>query len=65
MKEGSYLYKEKTGNKAWPKLKDLANFFNVKFEDENLRGSEYDVLMLSRILFRMLKREDMNFMNRL
>ena len=65
MKEGSYIYKSTTGITAWPKLKDLAKFFNVKFEDENLHGSEYDVLILSRILFRMLKREDRNFMKKL
>lgn len=65
MKDKSSLYLEKNNTTKWIKLKDLAEFFNVELNENNLHGSEYDVLTLSRVLFRMLKLGDKNFLKKL
>jgi len=65
MKDKSSLYLEKNNTTKWIKLKDLAEFFNVELDENNLHGSEYDVLILSRVLFRMLKLGDKNFLKKL
>lgn len=65
MKDKSSLYLEKNNTTKWIKLKDLAEFFDVPLNENNLHGSEYDVLILSRILFRMLKLGDKNFLEKL
>lgn len=47
--------KGKGSNYKWPKLSELANFYNVPFEEDKLHGSLYDTTILGRIIFRMLK----------
>ncbi len=49
------------GNKGvykWPKLSELANFYNVPFKEDKLHGSLYDTIILGRIIYRMLKTEE-------
>lgn len=66
MKEGSALYKkENHDSKAWIKLKELASYFKIKVEEDDLHGSLYDTLILSRVLYKMLKYNDENFINKL
>lgn len=66
MKEGSELYKNANPlETGWLKLKALADFFKVKFEEDNLHGSQYDTLILSRVLFKMLKYGDKNLIEKL
>ncbi len=66
MKEGSELYKNAhPTEKGWLKLKGLSEFFKVSFEEDNLHGSQYDTLILSRILFKMLKYGDKKLIEKL
>ena len=47
-------------NYKWPKLMECANYYNVPFEESQLHGSYYDVLIMFRIFFKMMKHKTGN-----
>lgn len=46
---------ENLGTYKWPKLMECAQFYNVPFEENQLHGSLYDVLITFRVFFKMTK----------
>ena len=48
------------GNYKWPKLMECANYYNIPFEESQLHGSYYDVLIMFRIFFKMMKHKTGN-----
>ena len=48
-------------NEKFPKLNELASYLNVPWDNENLHGSTYDTLILGRCLYRLLQRQDTEF----
>ena len=48
------------GNYKWPKLMECANFYKIPFEESQLHGSYYDVLIMFRIFFKMMKNQTAN-----
>lgn len=40
----------------WPKLMECANYYNVPLEEDNLHASMYDVLIMARVFYKMLKK---------
>lgn len=42
------------------KLMECANYYNVPFEESQLHGSYYDVLIMFRIFFKMMKHKTGN-----
>lgn len=38
-----------------PKLKELAEFYKVPYNDENLHGAEYDTRVLGNCIYKMIK----------
>lgn len=54
MKENIHIIKIPKGSSyKWPKLNELATFYKVPLDNENLHDSYYDTLILARIVFRM------------
>lgn len=41
----------------WPKLFECANFYKVELDENNLHNSMYDVLIMARVMYKMLKNE--------
>ena len=48
------------GNYKWPKLMECADFYKIPFEESQLHGSYYDVLIMFRIFFKMMKNQTAN-----
>lgn len=46
---------ENFGTYKWPKLMECAKYYNVPFEENELHGSLYDVLITFRVFFKMSK----------
>lgn len=60
MKQVSNEIRNQLGGKD-PKLKELASCLNVPWEENNLHGAKYDTLILGRCLYRLLQKNDENF----
>lgn len=39
----------------WPKLMECANYYNIPLDENELHNSMYDVLIMGRVMFKMLK----------
>ncbi|WP_196760427.1 3'-5' exonuclease [Streptobacillus moniliformis] len=39
----------------WPKLMECANYYNIPVDENELHNSMYDVVIMGRIMFKMLK----------
>lgn len=42
----------------WPKLIECANYYGVKYENDNMHQSMYDVLIMARIFYVMFKKNN-------
>lgn len=41
----------------WPKLSECASFYNIPFDSDELHNSMYDVLIMARVMYKMLRNE--------
>lgn len=39
----------------WPKLMECANYYNIPVDENELHNSMYDVVIMGRVMFKMLK----------
>ena len=56
MNENIDIVKISKGNGyKWPKLLELAKFYQVPYDNEKLHDSYYDTIILARIIYKMFK----------